>query len=624
MRKNGMYKCFCIGIGGCLSLFSPAFSQVLDDTTEYPYGHRTVRMFHTDMVREYRENLLPLDTLLQGLSRPDLPYRAYADYTNLGTIGTALEPTSYAMSPSIGARLGGEAYTPYILPAKTLTHYNTRSPYFKMEAFLGATRRSWVDLALSRNVHERFNITIAHRRLGANIPIGMALIDNEAIRSENYAAQMNYFSPDSAYVMLAAVSFLRHIANETGGAQISAQTPSTQRFNYEQSVQALSATQNKNRYFNAYILSRFRLRTPKWHAFVEADWEREERTFQESIQDDDTLFYTHFHFSKEQFSQQRTLYSLKSAQGIIYQPPDKRSKHIFFLQQRGYAYQLQQQENIREQGIELSLAYTLWHRFSSAQHLKLHLMARIRGFYYAHLLWHTPLVNIALKAKRSPPFLLFSRYNGNHFQWNSDAFAPQTTQLTLKKPISFSAPKNPHFFRLTPMLSFVWAHKNRYFDPLRLPQRARDAALFTAGLHQQLSFLRKHVFWEGRWNYQQPFAKYQHIWALPTHQITLSLAYEDVWLKNLRLRFSIWGKWREAYFARAFEPVLQQFYLQNQFLLRAYFTLNASIAFQIRSFRGYMRILHLNKPQANSYFASPYYLADNRWIGLGFIWHIYE
>ncbi|MDH5398208.1 MAG: putative porin, partial [Cyclobacteriaceae bacterium] len=116
--------------------------------------------------------------------------------------------------------------------------------------------------------------------------------------------------------------------------------------------------------------------------------------------------------------------------------------------------------------------------------------------------------------------------------------------------------------------------------------------------------------------------------GVPTPKIFLygQLAYHNIFFKgNLELHAGIDLHWRSSYYAPMYDPLIQQFYVQDEYEWKNYWMMNVFINAKISKVRTFIR---LNNIRMNfndvGYYALPMYPGVNNILDVGFDWKFYD
>ena len=81
---------------------------------------------------------------------------------------------------------------------------------------------------------------------------------------------------------------------------------------------------------------------------------------------------------------------------------------------------------------------------------------------------------------------------------------------------------------------------------------------------------------------------------------------------------------RSAYFANAYAPELQQFYLQDEYQLESFYKADLFINMRLDKFFLSLKWTHIDEPNDGGYFASPYYPGQPRALDVNIRWMFFD
>ena len=82
--------------------------------------------------------------------------------------------------------------------------------------------------------------------------------------------------------------------------------------------------------------------------------------------------------------------------------------------------------------------------------------------------------------------------------------------------------------------------------------------------------------------------------------------------------------YKSAYYAKAYDPVTRQFYLQDDFKIPEYLLLDLYINIRINTVRIFAKWTYFNQKKGFGYFTTPYYIGQPKVIDLGVSWMFYD
>ncbi|MEM9895381.1 MAG: putative porin, partial [Bacteroidota bacterium] len=81
---------------------------------------------------------------------------------------------------------------------------------------------------------------------------------------------------------------------------------------------------------------------------------------------------------------------------------------------------------------------------------------------------------------------------------------------------------------------------------------------------------------------------------------------------------------RSRYFANAYAPEIQQFYLQNDLPIEAYYMADLFFNMKLDKFFMGIKFTHIDQPSDDGYFATPFYPGQPRTFDLIFRWLFFD
>lgn len=104
--------------------------------------------------------------------------------------------------------------------------------------------------------------------------------------------------------------------------------------------------------------------------------------------------------------------------------------------------------------------------------------------------------------------------------------------------------------------------------------------------------------------------------------------YADSYKENkAAIETGIEFNFKGSYKADGYDPVTQQFFTQNSFLVYAYPLIELFFNFRIHTFRGFVKVVHLNQVlplPLKGYFVTPFYPGQNSSIDFGVSWSLFN
>src|SRR5690606_34796697 len=113
---------------------------------------------------------------------------------------------------------------------------------------------------------------------------------------------------------------------------------------------------------------------------------------------------------------------------------------------------------------------------------------------------------------------------------------------------------------------------------------------------------------------------------VPALFVNSQLAYANIFFDgNLDMQGGIDFHWKSAYYARAYDPVIQQCYKQDEFLSPSYPSADVFVNAKTKRARIYFKYHNpLQLIRDTGYFPTPYYPGQRPIFDFGFDWSFYD
>jgi hypothetical protein len=112
---------------------------------------------------------------------------------------------------------------------------------------------------------------------------------------------------------------------------------------------------------------------------------------------------------------------------------------------------------------------------------------------------------------------------------------------------------------------------------------------------------------------------------VPTLFYTGRFFYRGWWFEEtvpVEVGFNIHA--RTGYFANQYDPVTQQFYVQDDVKVNRYYTIDPFINLSIEKVRIFVKLTYINQPARDGYFVTPFYPGQKRSIDFGVRWIFFD
>ena len=649
---------------GLLLFYQDASAQIIDDTTKLFYSPKTTLQLYEQDVLRGRYIELPVDTLLDNLQNERFWYNDTTFYQHLGNVGTASQPLLYQISSKIGVRLGKNIFDRYAYDPDRINYFNTRSPYTHLYYVQGGRGEQAFEALHSRNITPNWNFGIAYQILSADQQIGRAsqdrrsrgFIDNQAVK-----AFTHYRTKNEKYDVFFNFTYMKVEQIETGGilpdtslaTSLEDEESILSRF-AEAPVQLTQASNEEGR-ANLHLLHIYKLAKENLKVYHNLDWRRQSNVYEDgslasyrtSLQENTNLdraflVYPNFDSVEEpgyNFSAART----KDATTY------RELQNVFGLTGNNKLSSYNAYAKLRNANMSYSATVPLpsdpeaadtTTRFGEVYHTDAYNQVFIGGdirLFYKNLAELTGEAEYQLgsdyrikgKARIGGAFGTLERVllsptrvedymMSNHFMWNNDF------ETSVTDRIGFGYEGNigkRQFLRLNAHYTNI--KRYIYFNEAAVPQQASGNQRFWgADISHHIHFGPLHFKNIAAYTNTEEADKVR----VPEWLLESSLYLEGfLFKKALFSQLGVQATYASSYYADAYMPVTQQFYVQDNFVVQGYPVVDVFLNADIKSVILFLKMSHVNDGLLEpAYFLTPYYPGMRRSFVFGLKWMFFD
>lgn len=617
-----LYK-FLLSFALVLFMCVHALAQILDDSTKNVYGPNTTKYVLEKDIKFNQPVDHSLDTLLNDFHQYTFIERSEYKYQNLGNLATASNPVYYSPPSVIGATSGFYVYNPYFLHPDQIRYFDTRSPYSHLFYGIGGNGRSYVDIDFSRNINPNWNVGFDFRRISADKQLGpLASRDDKNSVSNAYDLYTRYYSPNKKYQILANFSRLGHTVAEAGGIVPDASGQISELFGYEDAVIWLQQAESREVRSNIHVYQEYVLK-PAFQLYHELDLTNQENSFRSDLNPSDTLYFNDIRFDTSTVDQS-TFRQFQNEFGVKGDVADL--FYSFYIKRRDLEYK---NEYLTRQGVRGSSIIEGENYGGFNLRFDVNDATQVGGFGEYMLGGNFKLggyVNTSLfdfsyeKYLYQAPYK-YQAYSGNHYAWSNN-FDPVSSDI-LKGNIKVRLP----FMSLVPEVSYANIRNQIYFNTDTVPaQMGKAASLLSAGFRLNISFLKRFHL-KNYFVYTNISGPGADVFRTPEMFANVQFFYSNLFFnEKLNLQAGINLHYQSAYFADAYEPVTQQFFLQNSFQVPEYVLADVFINFKINRARVFLKMNNITQIAGidPGYFTTPYYTGLKGTFDVGIHWKFFD
>lgn len=612
-------------------------SRVIDDTTKQIYGPNTSRYYYESEVFYNRPVLHAIDTFPINFHRSS-SYVQLNDnlYQDLGNIGTAIRPVYYEPPATIGARSGFNAYDLY-WETERIRYFDTKSPYTNMKLILGGRGRSLTRATFSRNINPRWNFGFTYRGLFVDKQIQRRGKNDRITRSNYYDAYTAYQNKDSTYRFFMNFRRTLHRVNEFGGVRVDSED-STGLFDYFD-INArpwLNTASSEDLRTNFHLFHQFSVGSGL-QFYHTLDRYKQKNTFLDVRNAEQDAFFDFIPLEeKDSVRDATTMRTFRNEAGI--------KGNLLKLFYNGYValrhYNMVYGHlpvdtlnltNKRFRGDEFYVGGRMSLALDSLVQVNgwaEWLMGKEQNGYRIEGSIRSKWFEASARQMLYAPDFLSQAYRGSRDYWENDFSNIESSQLNGYIHYRSSV------LSLSPGVTFTRLRNYIYFDKVSdvdtvqqvLPFQSRGNQIITAPeARVALTFFR-HITLSNRAIYTVFIENAGEAIRVPDLFLNTQLAYANIFFDgNLDMHAGVDLHWKSRYFAPGYDPVIQQFYNQDEFaspdfpLVDLFF--NAKIK-RARVFFKYNNIMQIFRQ--TGYLPTPYYPGQRNIFDFGFDWSFYD
>ncbi|UZD24066.1 putative porin [Algoriphagus halophytocola] len=593
--------------------------SLLDDSTKMVYGPKTSLYFFEKDIKRNNLILYPQDTSLNNFHNYDPVAKNNWKYQDLGNIGSATKPMFYEIPDVIGTRTGFGAYDLYFHAPEDNKYFDTKSPFTEMSALFGGGHRNMLDLAFARNVNPRWNVGFEFHTIRARKTLNPSARDDNMVIQNSYSLHTNYRSENGRYWFLGNFSRMLHKVNEIGGIIPPEEDSTSVYFTYEDAKVWLSNSQARDLRQEYRFYHEFKLRDELqvYHIF---DQKNKDLIFDAALTTSDSLFYPSDRLNGQQdttrnfsdFKEWGNEMGFKgSFKGFYYNTHVKfrtgRMKSTFFPEKNTF-------NEVYLGGELIGKISEKWSISADGEYL-------IPGAFKLHGLFISPWLDIDYTKAVYKPTSVQQIYYGNHYQWENDFDNTGVDQVKGVFKLDFEK------IRLRPSLTINRVNNYVYFNEKRIAEQASgEAFMLIPGVKAEVRIGQKFQ-WDTELIFTEISGEASDKFRIPQFYGNTKFYFDSpMFNENVYVQLGLDIRYHSDYFAEAYFPSTQQFYLQNDFNVYGYPVADVFLDFRINRTRVLVKYHHLNSGLMNEegYFVTPDYTGYKSFIDLGITWYLFD
>ncbi|MEP5613603.1 MAG: putative porin [Cyclobacteriaceae bacterium] len=607
-----------------------SFSQLLDDSTVLVYGPFSTKfVYESDILNNQAEKdqYSTVDTLLDVFDRQSFIDRNARKYQNLGNLGTALTSVFFEPQELIGRTSGFNAFSPYSRRGlNTIKYYDTKSPFIDLLVFLGGGNKNIVNVDFSRNVREGWNLGFDLHKITTDKIFARNSVGDRQTTGTSFDLYTHYQHQNVPYQAVFYYAKTSHNVFELGGMRFGNDSTTAELFQQNNGLLQLEDAQNKRDESTVHLYHDYQI-AEQFQLYHSLDIYNEKNLYQDFTDGSLTEYDTYSDayngvfqidpdstYERSRFSSTTNEVGIKGDLSSIFYRAYVKLRTVdfdyFFLDPLGKT-------------TETYLGgYT---RFNWKEKFRVIGEAEVMqtGEYLFGGALESNLINLKYTSKSYRVPIIYENYFGNHYEWNNNFSPVFVNKLDGSIKLSYKA------FSFIPKVSLTAYNDFVYFNQSQEPVQASDGIAVATiggeintvirgrkdeGFHIQNEVLVTNVSGGSADAIRIPelFYNGRYYWA--------GWVFKD----KIPVQMGVDLHARSSYFANDYNPVNQQFFLQDDFEISSYFKADLFLTMRVDKFYVGIKWSHFNQPPDNGYFVTPYYPGQPKNFDLLIRWTFFD
>lgn len=592
---------------------------LLDDSTRQVYGPKTSLFYFEKDLKRNSLRLYEQDTSLTNFHNYDPIAKGGWKYQDLGNIGSNARPVFYEIPETIGLRSGFQGYDLYYHDPTKRRYFDTKSPFTEMSAFFGGGNRNMLDIAFARNITAKWNVGFELHTARVRKTLNPVDRDDHMTEQNAYTFHTNYRSENGKYWVLGAFSRMRHVVYEIGGI-IPPEVDSTSLyFTYEDAKVWLQNSRARDLRQDYHVYHEYKLGNGL-QIYHTLDNKNQNVVFESDLRTSDSVFFNRERFNtpdttrnENDFAEWKNELGIKgSYKGFYYNAFTRirngRMESPFFPDKK---------ESFNEVYIGGELIGKIsekWALSADGEYL-------IPGAFRLHGLFVSPWLELEYTKAVYKPTSQQQIYYGNHFRWENDFNNIGVDQLKGRIKLDFTK------VSLRPNLTISRVNNYVYFNEDKIAAQASGQAfLLMPGLIAKVQIGRK-FRWDSEAIFTEVSGDGSDNFRIPQFYANTRFYFDSpMFNENVFVQLGFDLRYKSTYYADAYNPSTQQFYIQNTFEVYAYPVADIFLDFRINRTRVLFKYNHLNAGMMSreGYFVTPDYTGYRSFLDLGITWYLFD
>ncbi len=605
-----------------------AIAQITDDSSKLVYGPSTTRIIYEADLKNNLEIDHRLDTGLYELENFTSYDRRGRQYQDLGNNGTAMGAIFPIIPRQIGKTSGFHSYDYFFKTPDQQRYFDSKSPFMDVSAVFGSQGRSTVDFTYTANVSPTWNVGVDLNRITSDKQIGAERTQGDAnVRNTRYDIFTYYQHDEKPYKLMFNFTGFSHKVDETGGVLVLTEDPlEFEFFQYRDSEIQLEDAVSEVNFNNVHLYHEYGL-LKQFQIYHQLDRGRRRFRYADNTDgssggDYDTYAdaYDQFLFDTDSTQEQAEFREFANEVGL--KGTISSVFYRFYVRRRDldFSYIFLDPGAVGENYLGGITRFT-WKGFSVEGSTEL----LPTGEFYLEGKLSSGFLEASYTTSRYKPSYLHDSYFGNHYEWRNSFSQGFSNRLYGKLNLKVGKLEFQPSVELMNMDDFL------YFDESKQAAQAVGSALVSRFGGNLNYFLKAGKLAETGFHFDNEFYyststggagdliriprffyNGRHFWSGKLFQ------------QSVPVEIGVNVHAKSAYFGNRYDPVTQQFYLQNDFELSQFVAADFFINMRIDKVFAFLKVTHLNQAANSGYFVTPEYPGQSRVLDLGVRWLFFD
>lgn len=557
----------------------------IDDSTRQKYGPKTVYYFLEDDVIKGSAIKRRVDTSLTLFQRYLFNERKGFLYQDLGNQGTALRPLFLQTQEDLGTQTGYDVYMPYAFQSKEIKYFNTKSPYSDVDYSLGAGGQTRLNFAFARNVDSLWNIGFELQRMVADKVLTDASSktgDRTLLGQWGLLIHTNFQSKNRKYRLLGHINYFDQGTKDQGGVSESGELKALDLLKYVDNAALLGdgVTENNDRFLKWHVYHEYigwkGLQLFQTIDIVNRTVKFKDMAFQANLGNG---FYPKTYIQYIQAPEKDSLYTELQWKEFSHQTGFKGIYKGFnyrtYLKQR-YWSAYNPVEDASKDRLENTLGLIMEQSFGKNIDFLAQGEYLIGSDFQLKAQLRSPIVQLNFRQAYTSPNLASTWMYNTSYRWKNKF----DNVLSYELDGTFSLGNSAFYFY--PGATIQRVSNLVYFDSKGNSAQANDAlGIFRTHVSIGGKFGKWNWFTKAYWNNQTG----PDVFRAPKLVFQGNLSVDLQYKKLLYTQFGLDFHHNSAYFAPAYQPAIQQYYLQDQLQIPGFTQVDVYLTMRINRVR---------------------------------------